>query len=122
MNFSIDDITKTWSEIELKKYKGKYQKSIYTNAKIKINASVIFDQNLRSVDFTFDTNKISEKKINFNETKGIKVDILQHQDFPNLIIICIYLKNSKTSYFFLYGFLCFIIDISFSFNNISVPT
>ena len=89
MNFSIDDITKTWSEIELKKYKGKYQKSIYTNAKIKINASVIFDQNLRSVDFTFDTNKISEKKINFNETKGIKVDILQHQDFPNLIIICI---------------------------------
>jgi hypothetical protein len=125
MNFSIDEITKTWSEIELKKYKGKYQKSIYTNAKIKINASVIFDQNLRSVDFTFDINKIIEKKINFKETKGIKVDILQHQDFPNLIIICIYLKNLSflEAYLRLLEKIIFIIyekeDQQYNFNQIS---
>jgi len=93
MIFSSEEITKTWNEIESKKYQGKYQKSIFTKSKINISASVIFDQNLRSVDFTFDKNKIIDKKIYFKETKGIKVETLQHNDFSNLIIICIYLKN-----------------------------
>ena len=95
MKFNSNDIIETWKLISKEIEKpGKYSRNIYIESKIPIRASVVYENQFKSVDFLFNKNGFNKPNLEFKETKGIKVNFEQDSENNNLIVLSIYLKNN----------------------------
>ena len=90
------DIVKAWQLIEssIKKDKGKFFRSIFTESKNKIRVAIKGEENLKSVEFVFNKESFKNLDLNFKDTKGIAVTKESEAGYDNKFILCIYLKNS----------------------------
>ena len=93
--FNNNEIVNTWNDIEQENLTGKYSRQIFVQSNNHIKASVVKDQNLRSIDLVFNKEEIASKKLEFKETKGIKVNLEGDKNFSDRLIICIYLKSKS---------------------------
>lgn len=92
--FALNEITDAWKAISVENLEGKFSRQIFLKSSTDIKASVDIAKNLKSVDFIFKKKFITSKKISFKETKGINVLIEGDKNFPDRLILSIYLKNS----------------------------
>jgi len=96
MKFEFQKIIETWKIIQSEiKSPGKYSRNIFIDSKTPIRASIIYENNLKSVDFIFDKTKIKNISTEFKETKGIKVSFENDPEDKNIMIFSIYLKNNS---------------------------
>ena len=95
MQIDIEKIIEAWNKIISETSdKGKYSRNIFIECKVSLKASIVNPIKTKSVEFVFDKNKIDKKKLDFKETKGIKVDIEKDIDDDSKLILCVYLKSS----------------------------
>ncbi|WP_172819936.1 PD-(D/E)XK motif protein [Candidatus Pelagibacter sp. HIMB1321] len=96
MKFEFQKIIETWKIIQSEiKSPGKYSRNIFIDSKNPMRASIIYENNLKSVDFIFNKTKIKNISTEFKETKGIKVSFENDPEDKNIMIFSIYLKNNS---------------------------
>lgn len=96
MKFEFQKIIETWKIIQSEiKSPGKYSRNIFIDSKTPMRASIIYENNLKSVDFIFNKTKIKNISTEFKETKGIKVSFENDPEDKNIMIFSIYLKNNS---------------------------
>lgn len=96
MKFEFQKIIETWKIIQSEiKSPGKYSRNIFIDSKTPMRASIIYENNLKSVDFIFNKTKIKNISTEFKETKGIKVSFENDPEDKNFMIFSIYLKNNS---------------------------
>ncbi len=96
MKFDFNKIIDAWKKISSEiNNPGKYSRSIFTDCKTPISASVIYENKFKSVNFIFNKTLVNKSNFEFKETKGIKVSFENDEDDKNLLILSIYLKNSS---------------------------
>lgn len=96
MKFEFQKIIETWKIIKSEiKSPGKYSRNIFIDSKTPMRASIIYENNLKSVDFIFNKTKIKNISTEFKETKGIKVSFENDPEDKNIMIFSIYLKNNS---------------------------
>ena len=95
-SININKITETWTKISNEINNPEtYSRYIFTDCKTTIRASINKKEKIKSVDFIFDKKLVDQKKINFKETKGIKVSIDYEKSYQDKAILCIHLKNTS---------------------------
>lgn len=96
-SFDINKISETWTKISNEINSPEtYSRYIYADCKTTLRASINKKEKMKSVDFIFDKKIVDQKKINFKETKGIKISIIYEKSYQDKAILCINLK--KTSF------------------------
>lgn len=95
-SIDINKIIETWTKISNEINSPEtYSRYIFTDCKTIIRASINKKEKIKSVDFIFDKKIVDQKKINFKETKGIKVSIDYEESYQDKAILCIHLKNTS---------------------------
>ena len=73
---------------------GKYSRSIFTDCKTPISASVIYENKFKSVNLFSTKHWLINQILNLKKQR-IKVSFENDEDDKNLLILSIYLKNNS---------------------------